>query len=380
MLAVIQITWWHWAAFIVFILVVLAIDLGVVNRRAHVITFREALLWTTIWFCLAMLFALALRPLRGRQEALEFLTGYLIELSLSMDNVFVIALLFTYFRIPSEYQHRVLFWGIIGALVMRGLMIGAGVALILSFDWILYLFGLLLIYSGIKMLFVDTQVDPEKSRIVRLARKLYPVSPNLDGQKFLTTWQGAKALTPLALVLLMVETTDLLFAVDSIPAIFAVTKKPFIVFTSNVFAILGLRTLYFVLAGAIGYFRYLKVGLAMVLVFIGVKMLLDPHDNPHPKWFQVDISTSISLIVVAAIILIAIVLSVMATKGEQDDKDKSQKPDDQENGAGGSAPTEDKVQSDDARAKSQKPDNQANVPPASAPTEKKPQSGDAREQ
>jgi len=317
MLAVIQITWWHWAAFIVFILIVLAIDLGIVNRRAHVIKFREALLWTTIWFCVAMLFALALRLLRGRQEALEFLTGYLIELSLSMDNVFVIALIFAYFRIPSEYQHRVLFWGILGALIMRGLMIGAGVALILSFDWILYVFGLLLIFSGIKMLFVDTEVHPEKSRIIRLARKFYPVSPNLDGQKFMTTWQGAKALTPLALVLLMVETTDLLFAVDSIPAIFAVTKKPFIVFTSNVFAILGLRTLYFVLAGLIGYFRYLKVGLSMVLVFIGIKMLLDPHDDP-PKWFQVDISTTISLIVVAAIILISILLSVVATKGERE--------------------------------------------------------------
>jgi tellurite resistance protein TerC len=207
---------------------------------------------------------------------------------------------------------------------MRGLMIGAGVALILWLDWILYLFGLLLVYSGVKMLFVDTEVHPEKNKVLRLARKLYPVSPHLDGQKFLTTWQGSKALTPLALVLLMVETTDLIFAVDSIPAIFAVTKKPFIVFTSNVFAILGLRTLYFVLAGAIGYFRYLKVGLSTVLVFIGVKMLLDPHDHP-PKWFQVDISTSISLIVVATIILISILFSIASAKGDKKtDKDKGQ--------------------------------------------------------
>jgi tellurite resistance protein TerC len=204
-----------------------------------------------------------------------------------------------------------------GALVMRGFMIGAGVALIMRFDWILYLFGFLLLASGVKMLFVDTQIHPEKSRILRLARKFYPVSPNLDGQKFITTWQGARALTPLALVLLMVETTDLLFAVDSIPAVFAVTKNPFIVFSSNVFAIIGLRSLYFVLAGAIGYFRYLKYGLAAVLVFIGVKMLLDPHNDLDPdkplKWFQVDISTSLSLMIVAAILLISIVLSVVAT-------------------------------------------------------------------
>src|SRR3954470_7474361 len=180
MLAVIQITWWHWAAFIFFILIFLAVDLGVVNRRAHVIRFREALLWTAIWFCIAMLFALALKPLRGRQEALEFLTGYVIELSLSMDNVFVIALIFAYFKVPSEYQHRVLFWGIIGALVMRGVMIGAGVALIMRFDWILYLFGFLLLASGVKMFFVDTEIHPERSRILRLARKFYPVSPNLD--------------------------------------------------------------------------------------------------------------------------------------------------------------------------------------------------------
>jgi tellurite resistance protein TerC len=317
MLAVIQITWWHWTAFILLILLFLGIDLGVVNRRAHVIKFREALLWTAVWFCTAMLFALALKFLRGRQEALEFLTGYVIELSLSMDNVFVIALIFAFFKIPSEYQHRVLFWGIIGALVMRGVMIGAGVALIMRFDWVLYAFGLLLVYSGVKMLFVDTEVNPEKSRVVRLARRLFPISPHLDGQKFITMWRGSQALTPLALVLLLVEVTDLLFALDSIPAIFAVTKKPFIVFTSNVFAILGLRSLYFVLAGAIGYFRYLKYGLSVVLIFIGAEMLLDPHTNPNPKWFQVDVPTSVSLIVVAVIILISILASVVATRREK---------------------------------------------------------------
>ena len=319
MLALVTITWWHWTAFIACVLVFLALDLGVFHRRAHVIKFRESLLWTAIWFSLAMLFALGLKPLRGQREALEFLTGYLIELSLSMDNVFVIALIFSYFRIPPAYQHRVLFWGILGALIMRGLMIGAGVALILWLDWILYIFGFLLLFSGIKMMFVDTDVDPEKNRVVRLARKLYPVAPNLDGQKFLTVWEGKVALTPLALVLLMVETTDLFFAVDSIPAIFAVTKKPFIVFTSNVFAILGLRTLYFVLADALSYFRYLKYGLSLVLVFIGVKMLIDPHDQPE-KWFQWDVPTSTSLIVVAAIILVSILVSVVAAKRDKNKK------------------------------------------------------------
>ena len=316
MFAVVEITCWHWVGFIACVLVFLALDLGLFHRHAHVVKFREALLWTTVWFSLAMLFALALKPLRGDKEALEFVTGYLIELSLSMDNVFVIALIFAYFQIPDRYQHRVLFWGIVGALVMRGLMIGAGVALISWLHWILYLLGAFVLFTGIKMLFVETKVHPEKNRIVKWVRKLYPVSPHLDGQKFVTVWQGRKALTPLALVLVMVETTDLIFALDSIPAIFAVTTKPFIVFTSNVFAILGLRSLYFVLAGALDYFRYLKVGLSLVLVFIGVKMLLDPHDSP-PRWFQVDIPISVSLLVVGGIILISIVLSITSGRRNQ---------------------------------------------------------------
>jgi tellurite resistance protein TerC len=316
MLALVEITGWYWFGFIACVLVFLALDLGVFHRRAHVVRFREALLWTTVWFTLAMLFALALKPLRGHKATLEFLTGYLIELSLSMDNVFVIALIFAYFHIPAQYQHRVLFWGILGALVMRGLMILAGVALISWIEWVLYLFGLLLIYSGIKMIFADTQVDPEKNRVIRLARKLYPVTPDLHGQRFTTRWNGRLALTPLALVLLMVETTDLIFALDSIPAIFGVTRDRFIIFTSNVFAILGLRSLYFVLAGAITYFRYLKYGLSLVLVFIGVKMLLDPHDQP-PRWFQAEIPTSISLLLVAGIILLSIALSVAVAHREK---------------------------------------------------------------
>jgi tellurite resistance protein TerC len=324
MLALVQITAWYWVGFIVCVLIFLALDLGVFHRHAHKVTFREALLWTTVWFSLAMLFAVGLKPLRGEKETIQFLTGYLIELSLSMDNVFVIALIFAYFRIPPIYQHRVLFWGILGALIMRGAMIGAGVALITWLNWVLYLFGAFLVFSGFKMIFVETEVHPEKNRVVQLARKLYPVTPHLDGQRFVTVWQGKKALTPLALVLLMVETTDLIFAVDSIPAIFAVTTQPFIIFTSNVFAILGLRSLYFVLAGAIGYFRYLKAGLSLVLVFIGLKMLLDPHDRQEPLWFQIDIPASVSLLVVAGIILISIVFSVVA--GRREKKHKPEEP------------------------------------------------------
>lgn len=315
-----EISAWHWAGFVGCILVFLALDLGVFHRHAHVVRFKEALAWTTVWFTTAILFGLVIAPAIvenwTRQESVEFVTGYLIELSLSMDNVFVIALIFGYFRIPGEYQHRVLFWGILGALIMRGAMIGAGVALISALHWVLYLFAALLIYSGFKMMFVETDVEPEKNVVIKLARRLYPVCPNLDGQKFTTHWNGRMALTPLALVLLMVETTDLVFALDSIPAIFAVTTKPFIVFTSNVFAILGLRSLYFVLAGAIGYFRYLKYGLSLVLVFIGIKMLLAPH-HPPKKWYQVEIPTGLSLGVVAAIILISIALSIVAARREK---------------------------------------------------------------
>jgi tellurite resistance protein TerC len=312
-----EITIWHWVGFIACVLVFLALDLGVFHRHAHVVKFKEALAWTAVWFSLAMLFALCLKPLRGNQEALQFVTGYLIELSLSMDNVFVIALIFAYFGIPREHQHRVLYWGILGALIMRGLMIGVGVALISLVDWVLYLFGAFLLYSGVKMLFVETEIHPEKNRVVQWARRLYPVSPELRGQRFFTNWNGRRALTPLALVLLMVETTDLLFALDSVPAVFAVTRKPFIVFTSNVFAILGLRSLYFLLAGAIGYFRFLKYGLPLVLVFMGVEMLLDSHDRRPPLWFQVDIPISVSLTVVAGILLISIVLSVFAARHEE---------------------------------------------------------------
>lgn len=312
-----EITPLHWTGFILCVLIFLALDLGVFHRSPRAIKFVEALVWSILWFSLAMLFAFALDQTRGREEASQFIAGYLIELSLSLDNLMVIALIFSTFRVPPQFQHRVLFWGILGALVMRGTMIAAGAVLINRFEWVLYVFGAFLLAAGFRMLFAgqDT-VEPEKNPALRIARKLFPVSPNFEGDSFFCRLSGRFALTPLFLVLLLVETTDLIFAVDSVPAVFSVTKKAFIVFTSNVFAILGLRSLYFLLAGALGYFRYLKTGLSVVLVFVGVKMLLDPHEQP-PKWFQVGITTNVSLMVVAAVVMAAIVLSVMVAEREK---------------------------------------------------------------
>jgi len=313
----VEITPWHWAGFILCVLIFLALDLGLFHRRARVVKFGEAAAWSAVWFALAMAFAGAMAHWRGREEAVQFTTGYILELSLSLDNILVIALIFAWFRIPVKFQHRLLFWGILGALVMRGAMIAAGVELIHQFDWVLYVFGAFLVFTGGKMLFSGQEtVQPEKSLALRLARKCFVVAPDLDGQKFLTRLDGRLALTPLALVLLLIETTDLIFAVDSVPAVFSITRKAFIVFTSNVFAIVGLRSMYFMLAGALGYFRYLKVGLSLVLAVVGVKMLLDPHGQ-EPKGIQVEIPTSISLMTVATIIVIAIVLSVMVAEREK---------------------------------------------------------------
>ena len=307
MLAIVEITTWHWVAFIVAVLIFVGLDLFVIHRRTQAVSFANALLWTGICILLAVLFGFALVHLRGEEEALQFAAGYLIELSLSMDNVFVIALVFGYFRVPAEYQHRVLFFGFIDALIMRGTMIGIGTALITRFHFILYIMGAFLIYSGIKMLVVKEQgIHPEKNPVITLARKWFPVSSEYDGAKFFTRRTGRLCLTPLFIVLLMVETTDLIFAFDSIPAIFAVTTKPFIVFTSNIFAILGLRSLYFVLAGALEYFRYLKVGLALVLLFVGVKMGLEI--------VNLEISTFASLLVVAGLILSSMVASILLAK------------------------------------------------------------------
>jgi len=308
----IAITPWHWVGFILFVLCCIAVDLGAFQRRARAVTFREALTWSGLWLALALLFAGLLGWLRSREESTEFLTGYLIELSLSLDNILVIALVFTAFRVPPEFQRRVLVLGIVGALVMRGAMIGAGAALVHHFKWVLYIFGGFLVLTGARMLCMRPEpMKPENNPVIRLARKFFPVAPSLDGQKFLTRLNGRLALTPLMLVLLLVETTDLIFALDSVPAVFAITQKAFIVFTSNVFAVLGLRSLYFLLAHAIGRFRHLKTGLAAVLVFVGVKMLLDPHDHA-PQWFQVKISTTVSLGTIALVLALSIGFSLGA--------------------------------------------------------------------
>lgn len=300
-----EITVWHWGGFIAAVVFLLALDLGVFHRRAHEVRFREALGWTTFWVLLALSFGFWLYRGRSREEGLEFLTGYLIELSLSMDNVFVIALIFGYFGVPLRFQHRVLFWGILGAIIMRGVMIAAGAALIREFHWLLYVLGAFLVVTGLRMLFAgDTKVEPEKNLVLRLARRFFPISRDFDGQKFVTLANGQRMLTPMAMVLIMVETTDLVFALDSIPAIFAVTRDEFIVFTSNVFAILGLRSLYFALAGAIAYFRFLKIGLSLVLVFIGIKMLLGMFD------LKIDIGWALG--VVGSILAVSIVASWLA--------------------------------------------------------------------
>jgi tellurite resistance protein TerC len=304
--APVPITAWHWAGFILVILLFLALDLGVFHRFGRVVKLKEALLWSSVWFMLALLFSRGLAHWRGEEESLQFLTGYLVEVSLSMDNVFAIAMVFTAFGVAGKHQYRVLYWGITGALLMRGLMIGVGAALLQSFQWVSVALGAFLVLTGIKWAFSRQEmVRAENNLIVRLARKVFAVSPGFEGDRFLTRIDGRRVLTPLALVLLAVETTDLLFAVDSIPAIFAVTQKAFIVFTSNIFAILGLRSMYFVLAGAVGYFRYLRTGLAVILVFIGVKMLL-------MRWHPMP--TAISLTVVLAILALSIGFSILAAR------------------------------------------------------------------
>ena len=309
---------WPWVAFIVFVVVMLAIDLGVFNREAHVISPKEAGRWSAICVVLALLFAagiytrtLPIENVGGPGDALAFLTGYLIELALSVDNIFVFVLIFSYFKVPPKYQHRVLFWGVLGALVMRGAMIGAGALLIERFHWIIYVFGAFLVFTGIRMATQDEMdIEPEANPALKLVRRFVPVSPNYDGQKFFTQQhigdRMRRAATPLFVVLVLVETTDLIFAVDSIPAIFAVTTDPFLVFTSNVFAILCLRSLYFLLAGVIDKFHFLKLGLSAVLVFIGVKMLVTAFDYHVP--------IGVSLGVVAGVLIASVVASLLFPK------------------------------------------------------------------
>ncbi|HEX2711400.1 MAG TPA: TerC family protein, partial [Candidatus Acidoferrales bacterium] len=263
-----------WIGFNLFVLLMLALDLSVFHQRAHAISLREASAWSLVWVAVSLLFNLGLLHWYGRAPALEFLTSYLIEKSLSVDNLFVFVLLFRYFGVEPRYQHRVLFWGIIGALLMRGMMIGLGVALIRPFEWVLYLFGAFLVYAGIKMMFHgDEEVRPERNPVFRWAHKFLPLTKSYEGQRMFVRVDGLWRATPLFLVLLVVETTDLAFALDSIPAVFAITRDAFIVYTSNIFAVMGLRAFYFLLAGVLPYFRYLGMGLSLVLILIGAKML-----------------------------------------------------------------------------------------------------------
>ena len=299
---------WLWIVFNIFVLGMLAIDLGVFNRKAHVISIREAGRWTAVVVLAAAIFNYGIFQFQGTQPGLEFLTGYLIELALSVDNIFVFILIFSYFQVPRQYQHRVLFWGIFGALLMRGAMIGAGALLIERFEWIIYLFGAFLVVTGIRMATHDEMdIEPESNPVLKLLRRIVPISPRYDGQHFFTrqTIGGVtrRAATPLFVVLVMVETTDLIFAVDSIPAIFAVTRDPFLVYTSNVFAILGLRSMYFLLAGVIDKFHFLKLGLAVVLIFVGVKMLV--------TYFHLHIPILVSLGVVAGVLGLSVVASLI---------------------------------------------------------------------
>jgi tellurite resistance protein TerC len=302
---------WLWIGFSLFILTMLSLDLGLFNRKAHTIRYREAWIWSAVWVTLAMVFAGIVFYYLGSQRGFEFVTGYIIELSLSVDNLFVFLILFSYFKVPAKFQHRVLFWGVMGALVMRLTMIFVGAALINRFHWIIYIFGAFLVYTGIKMFRQEElDVQPEQNPIVRLVTRFLPISRHYDEEKFFTRANGKLTGTLLLLVLMVVEVTDLVFAVDSIPAIFAVTTNTFIVYTSNVFAILGLRSMYFLLAGVVDKFRYLRVGLAIVLTFIGLKMLISA--------FGLIIPIKFSLGFVALVLIGSVVASlVVAPEGER---------------------------------------------------------------
>jgi tellurite resistance protein TerC len=306
-----------WIAFLLFIVTMVALDLGVFHRKDKIITIRSALIWSAFWIGLALVFnlliyqlyennyswaSLATEHLDGRQAAAQFLMGYVLEKSLSLDNIFVIAMVFSYFRVPLAMQHRVLFWGILGAVVLRGVMIGLGVALINRFDWITYLFGAFLLYSAVRMLLLRHEnIEPGDNPLVRLARRWLPVTDEYHGHHFIVKVNGKTMATPLLLALLLVESSDVMFAVDSIPAIFAVTRDPFIIFTSNIFAILGLRSLYFVLATYMEKFRYLKHSLVFVLAYVGVKMIISNHYH---------IPDAASMAIIIGILLVGVFASI----------------------------------------------------------------------
>ena len=312
---------WLWVGFNVFVLAMLALDLGVFHRKSHAVSGREALIWSIVWSTLSLVFNGVIyffwdqmmpdSAYTNSEAALAFFTGYLIEKSLSVDNIFVFILIFSFFAVPAAYQHRVLFWGILGALVMRGTLIAVGAALLKEFHWIIYVFGAFLIFTGIRMaLHRDEEVHPEKNPVVKFFRRFMPVTKTFEGDNFFVRRAGKLMATPLFLILLIVESTDLVFAVDSIPAIFAVTQEPFIVYTSNVFAILGLRALYFLLANVMDKFQYLKLGLSAVLTFIGIKMVI--VDFYH-------IPVAASLTVVASILTVSILASLWKAKKSSED-------------------------------------------------------------
>ncbi len=297
-----------WIGFILFVLAILVLDLGVFHRKAHAISVREASVWSVIWIGLALVFNAGVYFWFGPERGLEFLTGYLIEKALSVDNLFVFLVLFSYFAVPAPLQHRVLFWGIIGALAMRALFIFAGAALIQQFHWIIYVFGVFLVYTGLKLLaHRDKEIHPERNPALRLFRRILRAVPDYRGAKFLVWQDGRWFATPLLMVLVVIEASDIVFAVDSIPAIFAITTDPFIVFTSNIFAILGLRALYFLLAGMLGKFRYLKFGLGLVLAFVGAKMLLADI---------IKVPIAVSLGVIAALLTGSVIASLLTPDKE----------------------------------------------------------------
>lgn len=295
---------WLWVVFGAVVLTMMALDLGVFHRRSHAVALKEAAVWCGVWVILALGFMVLVYGVRGRQPALEFLTGYLIEESLSVDNLFVFLLVFSYFAVPARYQHGVLFWGILGAMVCRAIFIVAGVALIQKFHWIIYLFGAVLIYSGLKMASQkETEIHPERNPLLRLFRRLMPVTREYAGNQFFVRRDGRTWATPLLVVLIVIETTDLIFAVDSIPAVMAITRDPFIIYTSNIFAVMGLRSMYFALAGAMDMFHHLHYGLSAILVFVGAKMLLT-------HW-HIEIPIGVTLGVVGGLLVLSVVASLI---------------------------------------------------------------------
>ena len=323
-----------WIGFIIFICLLLALDLGVFNKTPHKIRTREAFAWTTLWVSLSLLFSFFIyfgyenhwfglgqtvgHPLSGEEATLKYLTGYLIEQSLSIDNIFVIAVIFGYFKIPQILQHRVLFWGILGAIVFRGLMIGAGAYLVTHFSWIMYFFGAFLLYSAYKMLKAgDEQVEPENNPVIKLVKRFYPVMPSMKDERFFIKRMGITFVTPLFVALMVIETTDVMFAFDSIPAIFGITTDPFLVFTSNIFAILGLRSLYFVLASMLDKFQYLKYSLVVILAFVGLKMLTVDIVGHLPEW--------LSLGVIVLCLASGIIFSLIMDKKKQNIVDADEK-------------------------------------------------------